>query len=249
MIELIPRMYGLMIGLGVFVGAWVVAKVAKREGLDEQLVWGGLVWVVFGGIVGARAYHVVDLWDYYSQNLGEIVAVWHGGLGVFGALVGGLVGLAAFAKKKKVGKKEWLKWLDVASFGLPVGQVIGRWGNFFNQELYGAPTDLPWGVFIRPENRLAGYTEFERFQPLFLYESLLSLGLFGVMLGGYERWKWKMGGGRYMGLYLVGYGMIRMMLETMRLAKWEVGGVPMAMIVAGMMIAGGGWFVLRGKVK
>jgi len=146
--------------------------------------------------------------------------------------------------------------LDVASFGIPVGQAIGRWGNFFNQELYGKPTDWPWGVYISMENRLAGYEVFERFQPLFLYESLLNWALFGTMLMVYlnRDWvvkkislvkRWRVGEGRFMGMYLVGYGVIRFMLEPMRIQIWRVGGVPTAQLVAAGLMVLGGYMVMR----
>ena len=261
------RMYGLLLGSGVFVGAWVVAKIAKREKIDPELVWDGLLWVVVAGVVGARAYHVIDLWSYYSQNLGQVMAVWNGGLGIFGALIGGVLGLLLFVRNRGLSSKDILSLLDVAVVGVPIGQAIGRWGNYFNQELYGKPTNLPWGVMIGPENRLVGYESFSKFHPLFLYESLLSLGLFLILwslyrygrretLKHYDKLRasqvqddgfigWKVGSGKFLGIYLAGYGVIRLVLESWRLENWKVGDLPVASIMSVVIIVIGSWLVVR----
>lgn len=245
------RVYGLLIGLGIVMGAWVAARVARREGMGENLVWDGLVWVVVGGIVGARTYHVIDLWRYYSQNPWQIMAVWQGGLGIFGALLGGVVGLALFGwwQGRKGVKLELGKLLDVASMGIPIGQAIGRWGNFVNQELYGRPTDLLWGIYIDPAYRLVGYEEVARYHPLFLYESILSLVVFGVMVWVYVKGLVKVGRGQLLGVYLVGYGLVRMSLEGLRIEKWEIGDVPTASLVSGLLIVVGLILVARGRLE
>jgi len=256
------HLYGLMIGLGVLVGGSISAWVAKREGVETDLVWDGLVWVMFFGVVGARAYHVIDYWSYYSVHLVQVVEVWRGGLGVYGGIIGGLVGIVIvelsncrIAKNKK--QVTLLTLLDIASFGVPVGQAIGRWGNYFNQELFGAPTSLPWGIYISPENRPVGMEQFSHFQPLFLYESLLSWGLFIVLVISYKKSirqarneqqpRWEVGRGKYLGMYLFGYGLIRMVLEPLRLRSWSVGVIPMAQLMSGVIIAMGIYLMVRKK--
>lgn len=253
------HLYGLLVGLGIYVGAWVSAKVAEKEKIDPELVWGSLVWVVVFGLIGARLYHVIDLWSYYSVNFGEIIAIWNGGIGIYGGLLGGFFGLnvwiySRFFSNLKENyklqitnyKKELLKILDLAAFGLPIGQAIGRWGNYFNQELYGKPTNLPWGIFINPENRLSDVESFSKFHPLFLYESLLNLILFGVMILIYKKSeKINIGSGGFLGMYLVGYGLIRLVLEPLRIGNWVIGNVPMASVFSVVMIVLGITLIFR----
>jgi len=248
------HLYGLMIGLGMLAGGWVAARVAKLEGLDPDVVWDGLLWAMMAGIVGARLYHVADLWSYYSRHLAEIVMVWNGGLGIFGGVIGGIVGLILYVKLNQKSnikyQKSLLKLFDLGALGIPLSQAIGRWGNFFNQELYGRPTSLPWGMFINPENRLPGFEQFSRFQPLFLYESLLNLGLFGLLLMAYSLWQkrsdWKAGSMKYVGMYLAGYGVIRFVLEPLRIDYWRVGVIPTAWIFSVVVMLWGAWLLMRG---
>ena len=260
------HLYGLMIGLGMLAGGWVAARVAKLEGLDPDVVWDGLLWAGVLGIVGARLYHVADLWSYYSTHVVEIVMVWNGGLGIFGGLLGGIVGISVWIYAKvflgKKGnyklqitnyKKELMRLLDLGALGIPAGQAIGRWGNFFNQELYGRPTSLPWGMFINPENRLPGLEQFSRFQPLFLYESLLNLILFGLIALAYWKKSWKIGSGKYLGIYLIGYGAVRFVLEPLRVNNWQVGTVPMAWVfsitavILGIFLMQGSYIPPKGR--
>lgn len=260
------RLYGLIVGGGILVGAWVAAKMVEKEGEDAELVWDGLMWVVVGGLVGARLYHVVDFWGYYQANPGRMLAIWNGGVGIFGALLGGVVGLSIYIFRVEkfsifnpsadsgqvfqfsearlfLGRLLW--FLDVAAFGIPVSQAIGRWGNFVNQELYGPPTDLPWGIFIEEKYRLPGYENFTRFHPLFLYESVLNLGLALVLWRLYRQGvgiagkKIEVGQGGFFGAYLAGYGVIRFLLEFMRLERWSWGSIPVAQVVSvGMIVVG-----------
>ena len=169
------HLYGLMIGLGVLVGAWVASKKDKK-------IWDCLVWVIGGGIIGARLYHVVDWWSYYSQHLSQIPAVWQGGMGIYGGILGGILGLWIYTRRREEPNLRLLKLLDVGALGLPLGQAIARWGNYFNQELYGLPTNLPWGIYIRPENRLLEVMDFKYFHPLWLYESLWCLIIFIIII-------------------------------------------------------------------
>src|SRR3990167_352943 len=245
------HLYGLMVGFGLLAGGWVAAKIAKREGLDPGVVWDGLLWAMMAGIVGARLYHVADLWSYYSRHLAEIVMVCNGGLGIFGGVIGGIVGLILYVKLNQKSnikyQKSLLKLFDLGALGIPLSQAIGRWGNFFNQELYGRPTSLPWGVVINPENRLPGFEQFSRFQPLFLYESLLNLGLFGLLLMAYSLWQkrsdWKAGSMKYVGMYLAGYGVIRFVLEPLRIDYWRVGVIPTAWIFSVVVMLWGAWLL------
>jgi phosphatidylglycerol:prolipoprotein diacylglycerol transferase len=177
------RFYAMALLAGILAAAALIAYRAKRRGEDPDHVWNGLIWVVLGGIIGARLYHVltpppsmgITAWEYLSHPM-DAIAIWKGGLGIPGALVGG--GLAAFLYTRQVGLNSWT-WIDLIMPAVPLGQAIGRLGNYFNQELYGRPTDLPWAITIRPENRVAGYEAYERFHPMFLYEAMMTLLICG----------------------------------------------------------------------
>ena len=194
---------------------------------------GLLWWVLIPGLIGARLYHVLDYWGYYSKNLNEIFFIWHGGLGILGAIIGGVLGLLAFAhityhiphikkgcKKRKISFKDFLfSLLDTVVIGLPAGQAIGRLGNFFNQELYGFPTNLPWGIYIRPENRATGYESFERFHPLFAYEMAWSIITFIIIIAFIKAIKRQKKGELFF-VYLGFYGLGRFFLEFLRIENW-----------------------------
>jgi len=226
------HVYGLMIALGVLLGAFVSSRWVGKVKLSEEEWWDVLLWVVAGGVVGARIYHVIDLWSYYSLDLWEILKIWKGGLGIYGGIVGGVLGLWLRVRSKK----ELVKWLDVAAMGLPWGQAVGRWGNFFNQELYGKPTDLPWGISIDLQNRLASVWQWEKFHPLFLYESLwnvaVGLGLWWLVKKG----KVKMGKGKGFITYLGLYGLGRFALEFLRIDPWRVSGVNVAQAISLILV-------------
>lgn len=222
------HLYGLLIGLGILVGAFIGGKIVK---VKMDVVWDALVWVVAGGLVGARLYHVFDYFDYYWLNPGEIVMLWRGGMGIFGGVVGGVLGLYFYSRKREEPFLQFKKLLDVAGMGLPIGQFVGRWGNFVNQELYGKPTSLPWGIFIRIENRLVEVMGFERFHPLFLYEGLWNLMGFFLMWWMVKSKRLKMGKGGVLISYLGWYGLGRFWLEGFRIEVWQIYGVSVAQMI------------------
>lgn len=213
---------------------------------SPEHVWAGLMWCVVLGIIGARLYHVLtpspsmaplgitSPLDYFRHPL-QLINIRNGGLGIYGALVGGLVGLILYTRRQHL---PWLAWADLAAVGLPLGQFVGRWGNFFNQELYGRPTTLPWGITIdRPPGDFGPDV---RFHPAFLYESLWNLlGFCGLYLLARRRAA-QLRSGELMGLYLVWYGIGRILLETVRLDSRmvSIGGwtLPVASAVSGVII-------------
>jgi len=268
-------MYGVIITLSIFIAATFVDRIVQKSEISKRKsekakesnnqisvirsrfsehLWGSLFWALLLGIIGARVYHVIDLWDYYSQNPKLILAVWTGGMGIFGGLLGGLLGYYLYLKQRKL--KVW-QWLDFAALGIPLAQAIGRWGNFFNQELYGLPTDLPWAIFIKPENRLFPVKAFETFHPLFLYESLGCLIVWGILVFIYKnpnyevsimKYERKIGYkiGDLFALYMIGYGILRFVLEPMRIVSWEVGGFKVAQLFSlGFVLIG--IYLLRGR--
>lgn len=234
--------YGFILGLAIVIGLWVTEKVVEKHYVSKLLnkkdIEKSALWVVVLGILGARLYHVLDYWSYYSQNLGEILAIWKGGLGIYGAILGGLVGAGIFVrislgsgKQRKIYMEKFNGLLDVVSLGLPLSQAVGRLGNFVNQEIYGSPTDLPWGVFIEEDKRLLGYENYEYFHPLFLYEALWNVVGFIILYKMMRKNTLMMGKGNYFIFYLFWYGLGRAVLEPMRLRYWSVWGMPTASVI------------------
>lgn len=226
------RFYGIILMLGALAAATLARRMMRRDGRDPDLVWDAFLWALVLGIVGARLWHVftpsaslramgIDTMYYLTHPL-DILFTWRGGLGMPGAIAGGVLGVYIFAKRRKL---SFTMMIDYASPGLALAQAIGRWGNFVNQELYGPPTDLPWGIFIRPENRLVGYEAFERFHPLFLYESLWNLGLALLLLWVWRRYRKELLSGDLFLLYLVGYPLGRFLLEFLRIDYVSAYGV------------------------
>lgn len=223
--------YGIMITSGI-IAATVVAYVeARRRQYDAQHVLNLLLLVLPLGIIGARAYHVVDQWSYYSQHPAQILG--GTGLGIFGALAGGAVGLIIYALWQRLSP---LAWLDVVAPGVILAQAIGRWGNFFNQELYGYPADPPWGIYIDPAHRLPGYEAFTHFQPLFFYEFLWNLSGCILLLFAARKWQSRLLHGDIFFLYLIYYGAGRFFFEGLKIDVWTIGGIPTARWVAGIAI-------------
>jgi prolipoprotein diacylglyceryl transferase len=216
-------MYGLLISIGAVLAFLITERAAKKENLNMGLFYQTFNISFIFGLLGARLYHVTDYWNLYSKNPLLILQIWRGGMGIYGAILGGLLGfflsLKAFAKEKV----KLLKWLDVAVLGLPLAQAVGRWGNFFNRELYGIRTNLPWGVKINGE----------LFHPLFLYESILNFILFVILIRLHKR---KARDGVLFWIYLIGYGLIRFVLEFIRLRSWTIYGISVAQAISLILI-------------
>jgi prolipoprotein diacylglyceryl transferase len=232
--------YGMVIALGVVAGIWLFGRRLEARGAgtrDDATAVG--MWGVLGGIIGARLYHVATSWDSFADDPLRIFAIWKGGLGIPGGIALG-VAFGLYAAKRR--------GLDVAvavtcvTPGLPLAQAIGRWGNWFNQELFGGPTTLPWALEVSDETAIeAGYPPGTTFHPTFLYESLWNLALCGLLLWIDRRFKLR--AGNLMGVYLIGYGIGRFWIEGMRIDPTsEVGGlrwnqwVALAMIVIGAVV-------------
>lgn len=233
------HLYGLMIGIAVIVGAQIAVKVGKSHGTPEKVMGEALVWVLIGGFIGARLYHVIDLRQYYLLQPAQIMAVWRGGLGILGGVIGGLVALCIYVKYKQ--KETFLRLVDAGVFGLLTGQIIGRLGNWINQELYGLPTTLPWGIQINLKSQISNFKNL-RYHPLFAYEMLLNSGLLLIMLWLERRNKLPWGRGAYLAVYLIGYGLIRFILEYLRIEPWRWGVLTTAQWISVLMIGlGSGW--------
>jgi phosphatidylglycerol:prolipoprotein diacylglycerol transferase len=222
--------YGLLIISGAMLAAYIASKLSSRNGHDPEIAWNLLIVVLLTGILGARIYHIISSWDYYIANPGRMFGLQMSGFGIYGAVLGGLLGVWAFAKYHKL---RFLEWADYCAPGLILAQAIGRWGNFFNQELYGPPTDLPWGIYIAPGNRLPGLEGFERFHPTFFYESALCLIGFAILLYLARNWKRDRLWGDIFFVYGLIYPVIRFFLEGyFRPDAWKIGNIPAAQIVS-----------------
>ena len=206
------RAYGLAIAAGVLAGVWLARKRWAERGGDPEDVVSIALWAVPAGLVGARLYHVITDWrQYFPDDPLGAFAIWKGGLGIPGGIAAGvLVGLWA-ARRKGV---RLSVGLDVVAPALPLAQAIGRLGNWFNQELFGGPTSLPWGLEISPARRPEAYRFFETFHPTFLYEALWNLALMGVLIAVDRRRVLRPG--NIFALYVGGYFLGRLWVESLR---------------------------------
>ncbi|MBI2081656.1 MAG: prolipoprotein diacylglyceryl transferase [candidate division NC10 bacterium] len=230
------RWYGVLIALAVLVGTTLAQREARRKGLDPEPLMNTIVIGIVAALVGARLYYVAFNWDYYAGNLTKILAVWEGGLAIHGGLLGGLLGGGAYALRRRLPVTHYL---DICAPSLILGQAIGRWGNFFNQEAFGTPTDLPWGLFIDPGHRPPALAQFEFFHPTFLYESLWNLLVFTVLVALLRRPLERSPGGlflAYLGLYSAG----RFFIEGLRVDSLMLGPLRAAQVVSLLLVAASG---------
>jgi len=234
--------YGVLIVSGVVLGALYATASARRHGDNPDHVWNALTWAIIFGLVGARLYHVLSSpeggmvgWAYYRDHPVEALYIWEGGLGIYGAVVGGLLGVFVYAWRAGIRP---LRWLDYGAPGLALGQAVGRWGNFVNQELYGPPTELPWGLVIDPAHRIVPYDDLERyppetlFHPTFLYESVWCLLLFVGLAVAAHKFRHRLREGEILLAYLIGYPVGRFFLEYLRPDAWMIGPIAAAQLFA-----------------
>ena len=237
--------YGVCYALGLFAAYQVIVSEARRHYLDAGLVANGIIIVAIAALIGGRLYHVIDQWALYKDNPITIVLPPYTGLGVYGGIVlGTIVGVLYI---RRIGQP-LARWMDVVAPGLFVMQAIGRWGNFFNQELYGPPTDLPWGIPIDCAHRVEPYlcppggaTAVDAtFQPLFLYESISGIlgALFLIWLG--RRFTHRTRPGDLFLVFLIWYGTVRLALEMLRVGNWTFQDIPVASIISIALIVGAG---------
>ncbi|AEX86256.1 diacylglyceryl transferase [Marinitoga sp. 1135] len=209
------RWYGLLIATGVFLSFYLANDTAKKWNISEDDLSNAVMIGIIFSIIGARAYYVTFNWDYYSKlPFSEVFKTWHGGMAIHGGILGALIAVYLYTKIKKNITFNFLQGLDLMAHVLPLGQAIGRWGNFFNYEAYGSPTNLPWKMYIPPQFRMPGYESYEYFHPTFLYESTWDLLIF-LFLFYYARNK-KRFDGEIISLYLILYSAGRGVIELLR---------------------------------
>ena len=235
--------YGIGYAVGLAVAYQVLVRLARWAGENRELVGNGMIAVAIAALIGGRAYHVIDQWALYKDNLLKIVLPPYTGLGVYGGIALGLVALVIYARRLQ--QPIW-RWADIIAPALFTMEAVARWGNFFNQELYGPPTNLPWGIPIQCAHRIEAFacppgsdpaaTLGQHFQPLFLYESIS--GVFGaaflIWLG--FRFRGRLRPGDLAMTFFVWYGVVRFILETQRHDNWTFFGAPMAQIVSLLFI-------------
>ena len=192
-------------------------------------------WMLIPGILGARLWHVLMpsvssglTFGWYLKHPGEILAIWKGGLGIPGGVIGGCFGIWLFCRKRKISYPDFM---DTIAPALPLGQAIGRWGNFVNQELYGMPSNLPWAITIDPAYRAPEYADVSKYHPLFLYESLFNLILSFCLWKADRSESVKLKQGSHFLIYLIAYPTARFFLEFLRLDTAQVGGINMNQVI------------------
>jgi phosphatidylglycerol:prolipoprotein diacylglycerol transferase len=227
--------YGIGYAVGLAAVYFLLTRLAPRAGEDPELVGNGMIIVAVAALIGGRLYHVIDQWALYQDDPIKIVLPPYTGLGVYGGLFTGLIAVILYTRYKRV---PFWRWADIVAPGLFLMQAIARWGNFFNQELYGPPTSLPWAIPIDCEHRIAAYpcaefpVETTLFQPLFLYESISGLlGMLVLLWVGYHL-RARLRPGDIVLTFFIWYGLVRFGLETLRSDNWTLFGVPTAMIVS-----------------
>jgi phosphatidylglycerol:prolipoprotein diacylglycerol transferase len=232
--------YGICYAVGLAAVYLLVTRLAARAGRDPALVGNGMIVVAVAALIGGRLYHVIDQWALYEHDLLRIVLPPYSGLGVYGGLATGTI--AAFVFLRRHREPFWV-WADIVAPGLFLMQAIGRWGNFFNQELYGPPTTLPWGIPIDCAHRVAEFAcsafpeATTRFHPLFLYESLSGLlGMVTLIWIG-TRFRDLVRAGDLLLGFFIWYSAVRFTLETLRSGNWTFFGIPTAMLVSLLVIA------------
>lgn len=261
-LPIVLRWYGVLVMLGAVVGAWLAELEIRRRGENGESIWDGLVWVLPAGIIGARLWYVMnDILGgntLYTNNPVKIFYIWEGGLHFFGGLLFGAIALYFFLKKN--GMDAWL-FLDAIAPAALIGQAIGRIANFINQELYGPPTILPWGIHINAEHRtISPYNDLSkfpvettRFHPTFAYEMILNILLALLLLWISRQYKDKMKPGAIFAGWLISAGLIRTFIEFFRPDQPRIGDsfvsytmlVSFLMAISGMVML----FVRYGKLQ
>ena len=242
------KYYGVIIMVGIIAATVLSYFLAKKRGRDPEVILDSLTWIVVGGVIGARIWHILTpsaslvaqgiTTQYYLTHPLAAIAIWRGGLGIPGAVAGGALTFLIYSKKKKI---SFWAWADIFAPGVALGQAIGRWGNFINQELYGRPSTLPWAITIDPENRLPEFQEYATYHPLFLYESIFNLLNMCLLIWIGRKYQDKLKDGDIFLMYLISYPIYRFFMEYLRLDNSYIGGIndnQTMMLVVAVLSAG-----------
>ncbi len=238
------HMYGVLLAVGVLVAVWIAERRWRRRGYGSPGISDVAFWVIIWGVVGARLYHVITDYQRFEDDPFRAVQIWKGGLSIWGAVIGGALAVVVITKRRHM---PTLVVMDCMAPGILTAQAIGRWGNWFNQELFGKPTTLPWGLEISLSHRPAGYEQFTTFHPTFLYESLYCLALVGVLLLAERNVRLRLG--QTFALYVILYTFGRFWFENLRIdPAHELGPLRVnAWVSAIVFVLGIVWFVWLGR--
>ncbi|SHK38779.1 prolipoprotein diacylglyceryl transferase [Paramaledivibacter caminithermalis] len=226
------RWYGILISLGMVIGTILALREAKRLGLDENIILDFIIVMIPSAIVGARLYYVIFKWSEYGGDIIKIINIRAGGLAIHGGVIGGVIAGIIFTRVKKI---KFLQLADIISPSLILGQAIGRWGNYINQEAHGGPTDLPWGIIVNGV----------KVHPTFLYESLWDFTVF-ILLMKYRKNK-KFDGAVFY-LYLILYSLGRFFIEGLRTDSLMLGPFRVAQLLSLLLILTFSYLYFR-KIK
>lgn len=214
------RWYGIIISLGMLIATLVALREAKRFDMNEENIIDLLIFAIPSAIIGARLYYVIFKWEAYGGDILKMINIRSGGLAIHGGIIGSVIVAIIFTKVKKI--KFW-KLADICAPSIILGQAIGRWGNFINQEAHGGPTDLPWGIMVKGQ----------KVHPTFLYESLWNFGVFFFLLW-YSRKK-KVNGETFL-LYVALYSVARFFIEGLRTDSLMLGPIRVAQLISVVLI-------------
>ncbi len=233
------RWYGLLISISVVIGLFISKTLAKSRNINPQYISDILPSLIISSIIGARAYYVIFEWRQYSGNnfftsfdlfnneiqIPSFLAIWQGGIAIHGGLIGGFLSILFFCKSKNIHLKTFI---DILIPSIILGQSIGRWGNFFNNEAFGIPTDLPWKLFIPIQNRPIEFINYQFFHPTFIYESFWDFLIFILLITIFyqQNKKKSVRPGFISCLYLIGYSFGRFWIEGLRIDPLCIGGIP-----------------------
>ena len=234
--QLSVRWYGLLIASAIILGTVLAQTLAKKRSVDPDLVGDLAIWLVVGAIPCARLYYVLFEWNrFQTQPWYKVFAIWEGGIAIHGAIIGGAIAATIFCKRQKI--STWLM-ADLIMPAVILGQAIGRWGNFFNSEAFGSPTDLPWKLLIPVNRRPPELLGESYFHPTFLYESLWNLGVFAILMFTFLRFP-KLRTGTITMIYAIAYSLGRFWIEGLRTDSLMVGPLRTAQIISLVAIAAG----------
>ena len=231
------RWYGLLIASAVLIGVSLSQYLAKRRGVEPELLADLAIWLIVAAIPCARIYYVLFQWQEYAQRPEDIIAIWKGGIAIHGAIIGGTIATIIFARLNRVSL--W-QLIDLVVPSLALGQAIGRWGNFFNSEAFGRPTDLPWKLFIPPGNRPPEYLSYDYFHPTFLYESLWNILVFVILIFLFvwslkQQERYKVGTMAF--TYFIVYSLGRFWIEGLRTDSLMLGPLRIAQVISLVIIS------------
>ena len=240
------HVYGLIIGASLILGWELALQAIKKYSFSEIITEKMLAVVLIFGLVFSRIWHVITDWHLYSNSPSAVLYVWNGGLSIVGGLLGATLAIIGICIIQNSRKTKFTNsytpfiFTDILVHGVPLSQALGRLGNYFNQELYGLPSNLPWAIFIDPQYRLIGYENYSHFHPLFLYEMVVTTTL-GLLL-----WKkrWTIGSGSATMLYVSVYGVARFLLDFLRIERAEIEGLGLGINQVVLLVFVAGFFGL-----